>query len=61
MGLTEKKKKRKKEEEKKWIMLYSSKHKILLAGEGDFSFSLALSQKFGSASHICASSLVKES
>ena len=53
MSFTEKDEK----EEEKWIMHYSSKHQILLVGEGDFSFSFALSQKFGSASNICASSL----
>ena len=55
MSFTEKDEKE--EEEEKWIMHYSSKHQILLVGEGDFSFSFALSQKFGSASNISASSL----
>ncbi|KAK4275265.1 hypothetical protein QN277_018379 [Acacia crassicarpa] len=36
---------------------YSSKHKILLVGEGDFSFSLCLAKAFGSASNMVATSL----
>nr|GMD76399.1 25S rRNA (uracil2634-N3)-methyltransferase [Ipomoea batatas] len=38
-------------------MHYSSHHKILLVGEGDFSFSAALAHAFGSASNIIAISL----
>ncbi|WOL19435.1 heavy metal-associated isoprenylated plant protein 41 [Canna indica] len=41
----------------KWLSHYSSLHQILLVGEGDFSFSLALANAFGSASNIVATSL----
>nr|GMD82621.1 25S rRNA (uracil2634-N3)-methyltransferase [Ipomoea batatas] len=34
------------EDNVKWIMHYSSHHKILLVGEGDFSFSAALAHAF---------------
>ncbi|XP_019070558.1 25S rRNA (uridine(2634)-N(3))-methyltransferase [Solanum lycopersicum] len=44
-------------EEEKIIQHYSSFHRILLVGDGDFSFSLCLAQFFGSASNIVASSL----
>ncbi|CAN7080256.1 unnamed protein product [Brassica oleracea var. botrytis] len=40
-----------------WITHYSSNHRILLVGEGDFSFSCSLATRFRSASNICASSL----
>jgi 25S rRNA (uracil2634-N3)-methyltransferase len=43
--------------EKKSIMHYSSSHKILLVGEGDFSFTLCLAKAFGSAVNIIATSL----
>ncbi|XP_010480131.1 PREDICTED: uncharacterized protein At4g26485 isoform X2 [Camelina sativa] len=43
--------------EEKWVEHYSSKHQILLLGEGDFSFSCSLATRFGSASNIYASSL----
>ncbi|CAF2150052.1 uncharacterized protein At4g26485 [Brassica rapa] len=42
------------------IRHYSSKHKILLVGEGDFSFSLCLASAFGSATNITATSLDSE-
>ncbi|CAN8287950.1 unnamed protein product [Cochlearia groenlandica] len=48
---------REEEEEVVWVGQYSSKHEILLVGEGDFSFSLSLAARFGSASNISASSL----
>lgn len=41
----------------KWKKHYSSKHKILLVGEGDFSFSLSLATAFGSAHNLVATSL----
>ncbi|XP_015896784.3 heavy metal-associated isoprenylated plant protein 41 isoform X1 [Ziziphus jujuba] len=45
------------EGEEKWVKHYSSKHQILLVGEGDFSFSHSLANSFGSASNIDATSL----
>ncbi|KAF8080418.1 hypothetical protein N665_0948s0014 [Sinapis alba] len=36
---------------------YNNKQKILLVGEGDFSFSLCLAKAFGSATNITATSL----
>ncbi|KAK1311120.1 Uncharacterized protein QJS10_CPA08g01859 [Acorus calamus] len=39
---------------------YESSQKILLVGEGDFSFSLCLARVFGSASNIVATSLDTE-
>lgn len=42
--------------EEKWIKHYSNHHKILLVGEGDFSFALSLANAFGSASNIVATS-----
>ncbi|KAL9230055.1 hypothetical protein vseg_005448 [Gypsophila vaccaria] len=39
------------------IGVYSSKHKILLVGEGDFSFSACLAVAFASATNIVATSL----
>ncbi|OWM85913.1 uncharacterized protein At4g26485-like [Punica granatum] len=44
-----------KEEEK--IMHYSSYHRILLVGEGDFSFAACSARAFGSAPNIIATSL----
>jgi len=43
--------------EEKNIKHYSSYQKILLVGEGDFSFSLSLANTFGSASNMVATSL----
>ncbi|CAH9052799.1 unnamed protein product [Cuscuta epithymum] len=43
--------------EEKWVNKYSSSHKILLVGEGDFSFSASLAASFGSAVNIIATSL----
>ncbi|PIA27283.1 hypothetical protein AQUCO_08100017v1 [Aquilegia coerulea] len=41
----------------KWIKHYCSSHKILLVGEGDFSFSACLAKAFASASNMIATSL----
>ena len=40
-----------------WIQHYSSSQKILLVGEGDFSFSACLARHFGSAANMVATSL----
>lgn len=40
-----------------WKEHYSSEHKILLVGEGDFSFSLCLAKAFGSARNIVATTV----
>ncbi|XP_021287416.1 uncharacterized protein At4g26485-like [Herrania umbratica] len=40
-----------------WIKHYSSRHKILLVGEGDFSFAACLARSFGSAANMVATSL----
>ncbi|GER33692.1 hypothetical protein STAS_09844, partial [Striga asiatica] len=47
-------------EEIKWIKHYSSNHKILLVGEGDFSFAASLASAFGNASNMTATSLDSE-
>ncbi|KAL1556133.1 25S rRNA (uracil(2634)-N(3))-methyltransferase [Salvia divinorum] len=47
-------------EKEKRIKHYSSLHKILLLGEGDFSFSACLALSLGSASNIIATSLDSE-
>ncbi|KAG9144132.1 hypothetical protein Leryth_013780 [Lithospermum erythrorhizon] len=41
-------------------MHYCSSHKILLVGEGDFSFSVCLAKAFGSAQNMVATSLDSE-
>ncbi|KAI4347221.1 hypothetical protein L6164_008051 [Bauhinia variegata] len=46
--------------EVKKIMHYSSSQKILLVGEGDFSFSLCLAKAFGTAANMAATSLDSE-
>ncbi|XP_030439750.1 uncharacterized protein At4g26485-like [Syzygium oleosum] len=45
------------EEEEKRIKHYSNLHRMLLVGEGDFSFAACLAQAFGSAVNIVATSL----
>ncbi|CAK9145045.1 unnamed protein product [Ilex paraguariensis] len=47
-------------ERERWIKHYSSYHKILLVGEGDFSFSTSLALAFGSATNMTATSLDSE-
>ncbi|XVF03579.1 hypothetical protein REPUB_Repub05bG0005500 [Reevesia pubescens] len=41
----------------RWIRYYCSSHKMLLVGEGDFSFSACLAKAFGSATNMVATSL----
>ena len=41
----------------RWIRHYCSSHKMLLVGEGDFSFSACLAVAFGSARNMVATSL----
>lgn len=41
----------------KWIKHYCSSYRILLVGEGDFSFSACLAKAFGSATNMVATSL----
>ncbi|KAK0598297.1 hypothetical protein LWI29_033441 [Acer saccharum] len=48
---------RRRDEPEKWRKHYSSKQRILLVGEGDFSFSLSLARAFGSAHNMAASSI----
>lgn len=43
--------------QEKKIVHYSSSQKILLVGEGDFSFATCLAKAFGSASNMVATSL----
>ncbi|KAK6229921.1 hypothetical protein SCA6_018872 [Theobroma cacao] len=45
------------DKEEKWIKHYSSRHEILLVGEGDFSFAACLARSFGSAANMVATSL----
>ncbi|KAK6947137.1 25S rRNA (uridine-N(3))-methyltransferase BMT5-like [Dillenia turbinata] len=45
------------ESKTKWVKHYNSRHKILLVGEGDFSFAACLGRAFGSAANIVATSL----
>jgi 25S rRNA (uracil2634-N3)-methyltransferase len=40
----------------KRIQHYSSSHKILLVGEGDFSFAACLAKAFGTAANMTATS-----
>ncbi|CAK9145053.1 unnamed protein product [Ilex paraguariensis] len=47
-------------ERERWIKHYSSYHKILIVGEGDFSFSASLALAFGSATNMTATSLDSE-
>ncbi|OVA19122.1 protein of unknown function DUF2431 [Macleaya cordata] len=45
-----------KKKKERWISHYSSSHKILLVGEGDFSFSACLARAFRSATNMVATS-----
>ena len=59
MGIQQSIKREEEEEENvnRWIKHYSSSHRILLVGEGDFSFSTCLASAFGWASNMVATSL----
>ncbi|XP_052177498.1 uncharacterized protein At4g26485-like [Diospyros lotus] len=43
--------------QERWIQHYSSRHQILLVGEGNFSFAASLATAFGSARNMVATSL----
>lgn len=43
--------------EEKWLNHYSSMHNILIVGDGDFSFSLALATAFGCGANLLATTL----
>jgi len=43
--------------QERWIQHYSSRHQILLVGEGNFSFAASLAIVFGSAHNMVATSL----
>ncbi|KAF9615345.1 hypothetical protein IFM89_022996 [Coptis chinensis] len=45
------------QQQERWIKHYSNLHKILLVGEGDFSFAACLARAFGSATNMVATSL----
>ncbi|XP_021812534.1 uncharacterized protein At4g26485-like isoform X1 [Prunus avium] len=47
-------------EKQRWIGHYSSSHKILLVGEGDFSFSACLARAFRSATNMVATTFESE-
>ncbi|XP_037493317.1 uncharacterized protein At4g26485 isoform X2 [Jatropha curcas] len=48
------------EQPEKWRGHYSSRHTMLLVGEGDFSFSLSLARAFGSAHNMVATTIDTE-
>lgn len=43
-----------------WIDCYNSSQKILLVGEGDFSFSACLARAFGTAKNMVATSYLDQ-
>ncbi|KAM7499040.1 hypothetical protein LguiA_023454 [Lonicera macranthoides] len=59
-GEEEEEEERQEEEEQGWINHYSSDQRILLVGEGDFSFSTSLAKAFGCAYNMTATSLDSE-
>ncbi|PWA41894.1 hypothetical protein CTI12_AA549920 [Artemisia annua] len=44
----------------RWIHCYKSSQKILLVGEGDFSFSACLARRFRNAENMVATSYLDE-